>query len=218
MARKPSARNPARKAGIQEFLQRLEQAHPDARLALDFSSPLELLMALILAAQCTDERVNQVTRLLFRKYRTARDYAQAAPEVLEEEVRSTGFYRNKARSIRACCRELGERFGGEVPGRIEDLVSLPGVGRKTAGIVLGNAFGTPAIGVDTHTMRLAFRMGFSGQKDPDRIEEDLCGIVPREQWVRFCHLMQFHGRRICQARKPQCPSCPLEDICPKRGL
>ncbi len=206
------------KAGIGEWIRRLEEAHPDAAIALRFSNPLELLVALILAAQCTDERVNEVTQSLFRAYRSARDYAQAPQEKLEAEIRPTGFFRNKARAIRACCKELVERFGGEVPPRLEDLLTLPGVGRKTANIILGNAFGQAAIGVDTHVKRLANRMGFSRQSDPDRIEEDLCAIVPREKWVRFCHLLQFHGRRICTARSPKCPACPVEDLCPKVGV
>ncbi len=203
---------------MKAWIRRLEKAHPDAGQALTFSTPLELLIALILAAQCTDERVNQVTRSLFKKYRTAEDFAQAAQDTLEGEIRSTGFFRNKAKAIRSCCREIVDRFGGEVPESTEDLVSLPGVGRKTANIVIGNAFGKPAIGVDTHVKRLARRMGFSEQEDPDRIEKDLCEIVPRKNWVRFCHLLQFHGRRICLARKPRCDSCPVEDLCPKIGV
>jgi endonuclease III len=203
---------------IAEWIRRLEAAHPDARLSLDYSSPLDLLVALILAAQCTDERVNLVTRTLFQKYRSAEDYARASREDLEEQIRSTGFFRNKAKAIIACSQEIVDRFQGRVPDRIEDLVSLPGVGRKTGNIVLGNAFGTPAIGVDTHVKRLAGRMGFSREKDPDRIEEDLCRIVPREHWVRFCHLLPFHGRRVCTARKPGCTACPVEDLCPKVGI
>lgn len=205
-------------AEMREWIRRLEAAHPDARQALAYSTPLELLVALILAAQCTDERVNQVTERLFRKYRSAEDYARVSPETLEEEIRPTGFYRNKAKAIRSCCREIVDRFGGQVPQAVEDLVSLPGVGRKTANIVIGCAFGRPAIGVDTHVKRLAVRMGFSAEKDPDRIEQDLCRIVPRERWVRFCHLLQFHGRRICLARRPRCSSCPCEDLCPKIGV
>lgn len=206
------------KAGIGEWIRRLEEAHPDAAIALKYSNPLELLVALILAAQCTDERVNEVTRSLFRAYRSARDYAQAAQEKLEAEIRPTGFFRNKAKAIRQCCKELVERFGGEVPSRLEDLLTLPGVGRKTANIILGNAFGQAAIGVDTHVKRLSNRMGFSRQSDPDCIEEDLCAIVPREKWVRFCHLLQSHGRRICTARSPKCPVCPVADLCPKIGV
>ena len=159
-----------------------------------------------------------MTETLFRKYRKALDFVRSPDDVLEEEIRPTGFYRNKARAIRKCCAELVDRHGGEVPGRLEELVALPGVGRKTANIVLGNAFGVPAIGVDTHVKRLSIRMGFTTRKDPDRIEEDLCGIVPRKHWVRFCHLLQVHGRRMCKARKPQCAACPLQDICPKVGV
>ena len=205
-------------ADANEWIRRLEEAHGDAKQALDYSSPLELLVALILAAQCADERVNQVTKPLFKKYRGAEAYARAAQETLEEEVRSTGFYRNKAKAIRASCREIVDRFGGNVPEGVEDLVSLPGVGRKTANILIGNAFGRPAIGVDTHVKRLSLRLGFSEQTDPDRIEKDLCQLVPKKSWVRFCHLLQFHGRRICKARKPLCDSCPGEDLCPKIGV
>lgn len=208
----------AGKVGIGEWIRRLEEAHPDAAIALKYSNALELLVALILAAQCTDERVNEVTRSLFRAYRSARDYAQVPQEKLEAEIRPTGFFRNKAKAIRECCKELVERFGGEVPSRLEDLLTLPGVGRKTANIILGNAFGQAAIGVDTHVKRLSNRMGFSRRSDPDRIEEDLCAIVPREKWVRFCHLLQFHGRRICTARSPKCSVCPVEDLCPKIGV
>ena len=225
MATKKKAGEPRMKSGAAQknidaklWIDRLEKAHPDARLALNFSTPLELLVALILAAQCTDDRVNQVTPSLFRKYPSARSYAEAPQEVLEEEIRTTGFYRNKAKSIRACCKELAERFRGEVPARLEDLLSLPGVGRKTANIVLGNAFGIAAIGVDTHVARLAWRMGFTTRDDPDGIEQDLCKIVPQEHWVRFCHLLQFHGRRICKARGPDCPICPLIDLCPRKGV
>lgn len=205
-------------AEIGDWIRRLEEAHPDASIALRFSTPLELLVALILAAQCTDEKVNEVTRSLFQRYRSARDYAEAPQEKLEAEIRPTGFFRNKAKAIRACCRQLVERFGGEVPSRLEDLLSLPGVGRKTANIILGNAFRQAAIGVDTHVKRLSNRMGFSRRTDPDRIEEDLCALVPREKWVRFCHLLQFHGRRICTARSPRCAVCPVEDLCPKIGV
>jgi endonuclease-3 len=218
MKKAKKKRETPKSVDVKEWIRRLERTHGDAELALEFSTPLELLVALILAAQCTDERVNQVTRPLFKKYREAADYEKVAQEVLEDEVRSTGFYRNKAKAIRSCCGQLVERFGGEVPDRVEDLVSLPGVGRKTANIIIGNAFGRPAIGVDTHVKRLARRMGFSRQSDPDRIEGDLCELVPKKNWVRFCHLLQFHGRRICVARKPRCDSCPGADICPRIGI
>ncbi len=201
-----------------EWIRRLEDAHGDAKQALLYATPLELLVALILAAQCTDERVNEVTRSLFQKYRAAEDYANADPATLEQEIRSTGFYRNKAKAIRACCREIVERFDGRVPEGVDELVGLTGVGRKTANIVIGSAFGRPAIGVDTHVKRLARRMGLSAQTDPDKIERDLCEVVPKKHWVRFCHLLQFHGRRICLARKPKCDICPLEDLCPKTGV
>ncbi len=206
------------RARVREIITILERTHPDARLALEFSNPLELLVALILAAQCTDERVNQVTRSLFKKYRTARAYAETPQEVLEAEIKTTGFYRAKAKSIRACCKELVSRFDGNVPDALEQLVGLPGVGRKTANILLGNAFGKPAIGVDTHVMRLSQRMGLTRHKDPDRIEQDLSRIVPEHTWVRFCHLLQFHGRRICTARSPQCSSCPITTLCPRVGI
>lgn len=208
----------AKNRDMGEWIRRLEAAHPDAGIALTFTTPLELLVALILAAQCTDERVNRVTASLFQEFRTAEEFARAPREVLEERIRSTGFFRNKARAITGCCTELAERFQGRVPDRIEDLLTLPGVGRKTANIVLGCAFGIPAIGVDTHVKRLAGRMGFSSRQDPDRIEEDLCRIVPRRKWVRFCHLLQFHGRRVCTARKPACAACPVESLCPKLGV
>lgn len=199
---------------VKQIISRLERTHPDARLDLVFSSPLELLVALILAAQCTDDRVNAVTRSLFARYRRAEDYAREQPEKLEAAIRSTGFYRQKAKSLRACCRELVERFQGRVPDQLEDLLSLPGVGRKTANILRGNAFGQPGIGVDTHVARLSQRLGLTAERDPDRIEADLHRLVPEKQQVRFCHLLQYHGRRVCVARKPRCPGCVLEPLCP----
>ncbi len=200
---------------MQRILDRLAAAHPDAKLALDFTTPLELLIALILAAQCTDERVNQLTAsLLFKKYRRPLDYASATSDELEKDIHSTGFYRNKARAIQACCAQLIERFGGEVPRTFAELVSLPGVGRKTANILLGNAFGVSAIGVDTHVSRLAQRLGFTVQSDPDKIEADLTQMVDPAWQIRFCHLIQTHGRRVCAARKPQCATCVLADLCP----
>lgn len=199
---------------MKKILVHLEKAHPDAKLALDFKSPLELLIALILAAQARDDLVNQVTAELFKIYRSAADYAGAPPADLERAVGKINFYRNKAKSIRNCCRELVGRFGGKVPDHLADLVSLPGVGRKTANIVLGNAFGQQAIGVDTHVMRLSQRLGFTRQSDPDKIEADLMTVVPERQRVRFCHLMQYHGRRVCAAKKPKCPDCTIKALCP----
>jgi endonuclease-3 len=199
---------------IKRLIAALEGAHPAARLALDFRSPLELLVALILAAQCTDAKVNEVTATLFKRLRSARDYADVAQEQLEEWIRPTGFYRQKAKALRACCRELVDRFGGAVPRHREALLTLPGVGRKTANVLLGNAFGVPGIGVDTHVSRLSQRLGLTTATHPDKIEAELAGIVPSDRQVRFCHLLQFHGRRICLARKPNCPQCVLRTLCP----
>jgi len=199
---------------VAAILAGLNQAYPDTTLALNFSSPLELLIALILAAQCTDERVNAVTAMVFKKYPTAKAWAGANRQVLEQELKSVSFYRNKAKAIQACCQELVARFRGEVPQILEELVSLPGVGRKTANVLRGNAFGQPAIGVDRHVGRLAQRMGLTTETDPDKIELDLNVLVPDESKVRFCHLMQTHGRLQCLARTPQCATCPVRSSCP----
>ena len=197
------------------IIARLKKAYPDAKLALDFSSPFELLIALILAAQCTDERVNEVTgSLLFKKYRSPADYVRVPAAELEADIRPTGFYRNKTKAIQACCQQLIEQFGGRVPETLEELTSLRGVGRKTANIVRGNAFGQPAIGVDTHVMRLSQRLGLTTQHDPDKIEADLTRIVPKKEQTHFCHLLQYHGRRTCLARKPRCPECVIAALCP----
>jgi endonuclease-3 len=202
------------KANVKQVVDRLEKVHPDAKLDLDFSNPLQLLIALILAAQARDDLVNKVTVELFKANRTAADYVNLPLEKLEGQIGKINFYRNKAKSIHNCCEQLINRFGGKVPDNLEDLVSLPGVGRKTANIVLGNGFGQQAIGVDTHVMRLSQRLGFTTKTDPDKIEADLMAIVPEKQRVRFCHLMQYHGRRVCLAKKPKCPECTIKDICP----
>jgi endonuclease III len=199
---------------VKKIIGRLEKVHPDAKLDLDFANPLELLIALILAAQARDDLVNKVTAELFKTNRTAADYASTPLPKLQSQIGKINFYRNKAKSIHNCCKELVERFGGKVPDNLEDLVSLPGVGRKTANIVLGNAFGKQTIGVDTHVMRLSQRLGFTTKTDPDKIEADLTEIVPERQRVRFCHLMQYHGRRVCVAKKPRCPECTVKDLCP----
>jgi endonuclease III len=200
---------------VSTIIARLKKAHPDAKLALKFSSPFELLIALILAAQCTDERVNEVTgSLLFKKYRAPADYVRVPAAELEADIRPTGFYRNKTKAIQGCCRQLVERFDGQVPRTLAELTGLRGVGRKTANIVLGNAFGQPAIGVDTHVMRLSQRLGLTTQSDPDKIEADLTALVPTREQTHFCHLLQYHGRRVCVARKPQCPACVIDDLCP----
>jgi endonuclease-3 len=199
---------------VKKIIRQLEQVHSDAKLDLDFSNPLQLLIALILAAQARDDLVNQVTVELFKKYRTAEDYARIPLEKLQEQLRKINFYRNKARSIHNCCTEIVKRFNGKVPERLEDLLSLPGVGRKTANIVLGNAFGQQTIGVDTQVMRLSQRLGLTTNTNPDKIEFDLTPLVPEKQRVRFCHLLQYHGRRVCFAKKPRCPDCTIRNLCP----
>ena len=202
-------------APIDEVIERLKKEYPDAATELRWSNPLELLVATILSAQTTDVRVNQVTGNLFGRYRTAEDYAGADPEQLEEEIRPTGFYRNKARSLQGMARSLVENHGGEVPRAMADLVALPGVGRKTANVVLGNAFGiNEGVVVDTHVRRLSNRLGLSGNKDPVKIERDLLKVVPERDRTVFSHLLILHGRRICKSRKPDCPNCSLNDICP----
>jgi endonuclease III len=212
MATRPQRR--AASPPIDKIIVALERAHPDATLALDFSTPLELLVALILAAQCTDAKVNEVTATLFKRFRSARDFADVTQEELEQLVRPTGFYRQKAKAVRACCQALVERFDGAVPKDLDALLTLPGVGRKTANILLGNAFGIPGIGVDTHVGRLAQRLGLTKEDDPDKIEADLVKIVPVAKQIHFCHLLQYHGRRICAARKPSCPACVVLALCP----
>lgn len=212
-ARKTTAKMVSPKRTIEKIIERLEKTHPDAKLDLDFTTPLELLVALILAAQARDDLVNQVTSELFPKYRAAKDYAQIPLSKLEDQVRRINFYRNKARSIQQCCRQIVKRFNGEVPASLEDLLVLPGVGRKTANIVLGNAFGQDTIGVDTHVMRLSQRLGLTKNTNPDKIEADLMGIVTEKRRVRFCHLLQYHGRRVCLAKKPRCPDCTVRSFC-----
>jgi endonuclease-3 len=198
---------------------RLAKAYPDARCALEHGSPLELLVATILSAQCTDVRVNQVTPALFRKYRTAADYARAPAGELEDAIRSTGFFNAKARSLRRAGAAIAAEHGGKVPDTMEELVRLPGVGRKTANVVLGNAFGKDeGFVVDTHVGRLARRLGFTRHTDPDKIEEDLIAIVPKGRRTMAAHELIFHGRSICMARKPRCEVCPVNPLCPKIGV
>ncbi|MEW6381289.1 MAG: endonuclease III [bacterium] len=206
--------NSAESERISEIISILKSTYPEAKTALRFSSPLELLISTILSAQCTDERVNKVTRTLFAKYPSAKAYARADLAELEEDIRPTGFFHNKARNIKACCEHLEEKFQGEVPNRLEDLTQLPGVGRKTANVVLGNAFNIPGLVVDTHVKRVAGRLGLTSQKDPDKIEQELMSIIPREEWIQFSHLLIFHGRAICKAPKPSCPICPVARLCP----
>jgi endonuclease-3 len=212
--REPKTKAAASSARIKTILARLDKVHPDAKLDLDFKNPLELLVALILAAQARDDLVNRVTVDLFKQNRTAADYAAMPLPNLESRIRRINFYRNKAKSIHNCCKELVARFAGRVPDSLDELVSLPGVGRKTANIVLGNAFGRQTIGVDTHVLRLSQRLGLTKNTDPDRIEADLMKLVPAKLRVRFCHLLQYHGRRVCVAKKPRCPQCVIRDLCP----
>jgi endonuclease-3 len=211
---KPNPKIALIRARVKKIIQRLDKAHPDAKLALDYTNPLELLVSLILAAQARDDLVNQITPALFAKYRTAKDYAAAPREELWEHVRRINFSGVKSRRIKDCCEELVRKFNGEVPRNLEDLLTLPGVGRKTANIVLGNAFGQQTIGVDTHVMRLSQRLGLTKNTNPDKIEFDLMEVVPEDKRVRFCHLLQYHGRRVCVAKKPKCPVCVINELCP----
>jgi endonuclease-3 len=193
----------------------LGKEYPEARCMLDYTNPLELLVATILASQCTDKQVNKVTLSLFKKYKSAGDYVKAPQEILEEDIRSTGFYRNKAKSLKKCCQSLLDNYKGKVPADMESLLALGGVGRKTANCVLGNAFSIPGIVVDTHVLRLSRRMGFTEEKQADKVEKDLMQLIPQDEWTRFSHVMADHGRAICSARKPLCDDCPVAHLCPK---
>ncbi|HEX3717316.1 MAG TPA: endonuclease III [Verrucomicrobiae bacterium] len=201
-------------ARVVKIIKRLKQTYPDARLALDFSNPLELLIALILAAQARDTRVNVVTTELFKKYRTAADWADAPAATLQKEISEITFFRNKTRSIQGACRMLVEKFGGVVPDNLEDLLTLPGVGRKTGNVLLGNAFGRLTIGVDRHVARVSGRLELTKETEPDLIEADLMKIAPEKDRVKLCLLFQDHGRQICVAKKPKCPECPINSLCP----
>jgi endonuclease III len=198
-----------------QIIARLAEAYPDAKVALHFSNALECLVATILSAQCTDEKVNEVTSALFQKYRSAEDYLKVPEDELKADVKPTGFFNQKAISIRAACQRIVEVYDGEVPCSMDDLLTLRGVARKTANIVLGNACGiVEGIAVDTHVRRVSNRLGFSGQSDPIKIEQDLMSLVPRERWFDFTYVLIDHGRAICQAKKPRCPECPVEPLCP----
>ena len=204
-----------RQQRLAQILTMLQDTYPDARCALLFSTPLELLIATLLSAQCTDERVNVVTRTLFQKYSTAADYAAADFDELAKDIQSTGFYRQKAQSIQRCCAILLTQYHGKIPVTMEELVRLPGVGRKTANVLLGNALHRPqGIAVDTHVKRLAQRLGLTTAANPDTIEQDLLVLVSRNMWTLFSHLLIFHGRAICKARAPQCDRCPVQQLCP----
>ena len=229
-AKRPDAKTPRRQAKqgaargakvpppterIGPIIARLEERYPEARCSLSHADPLELLVATILSAQCTDARVNQVTKTLFRTYRTASDYATADPAGFENEIRSTGFFRNKTKSVLGMAAALAERFDGRVPDTMDDLLTLPGVGRKTANVVLGNAFGKDeGVVVDTHVARISGLLGLSAESDPEKIEADLMALVPRRRWTLFPHLLIHHGRAVCIARRPKCAECPLAGLCP----
>jgi endonuclease-3 len=202
-----------------EIVRRLKNEYPDAHCALNHTNAFELLISTILSAQCTDERVNIVTENLFRKYRTPRDYVEVSAQELETDIHSTGFFRNKAKNIQSACRKIIEDFGGEIPQRMDELLTLNGVARKTANVVLGNAFGIASgVVVDTHVARVSQRLALTAETVPEKIEKDLSAIVPREDWILFPHLLISHGRKICQARKPKCGECVLNDVCPKIGV
>jgi endonuclease-3 len=215
LLRKSAPANPDEKARVAKIVGLLEKEHPDARIALNYLNPLELLVATILSAQCTDQRVNIVTKTLFKKYRRAEDYANADLKELEQDIKSTGFYRNKARNIKKCCQMLVEKFNSQIPKTMEEILELPGVARKTANIVLSNAYGiVEGIAVDTHVRRLAKRLGLTSNEEPVKIEQDLMKLVPRNKWMKFTDLLIFHGRRVCTAKKPKCEACVINKLCP----
>lgn len=210
---------PDKKKHTDEIIKRLKKEYPDAHCALRHTSAFELLVATILSAQCTDERVNIVTETLFRKYRAPQDYLDVVPEELERDIHSTGFFRNKARSIQGACQKIIELYDGEIPRTMEELLVLNGVARKTANVVLGNAFGIASgVVVDTHVSRLAQRLGLTAETTPEKIENDLSELVEQKNWIMFPHWLISHGRAVCQARKPKCSECMLNDICPKIGV
>jgi endonuclease-3 len=197
----------------------LREHYPDAKCELDYETPLQLLIATILSAQCTDERVNLVTKSLFHKYSDAASYANAPQKDLEREIQSTGFYHNKAKSIQSCCQSLLERYNGQIPQDIEKMIELPGIGRKTANVVLGTVYGIASgIVVDTHVTRVSQRLGLTQEKNPEKIEKDLLGQFPAKEWIAISNRLVHHGRYVCTARKPQCNSCPLGSICPRIGV
>ena len=226
-AARPSGRTKGSRAGaaspkaagtdprrVQAILRKLDEAYPEVTCALVHEDPFQLLISTILSAQCTDERVNQVTRTLYQKYKTPKDFAYADPSELEQEIRPTGFFRNKTKSILGASKKIVEEFGGEVPRTMEELLSLPGVARKTANVVLGTAFGIASgIVVDTHVMRLSNRLDLSRNTDPKKIEQDLMQVIPRDKWILFSHQLIWHGRKVCAARKPKCAECNLEALC-----
>lgn len=218
-AKKRATDLPELRASVKKIIRLFKRAYPDAKCSLNHSNPFELLIATILSAQCTDQRVNIVTADLFRKYRRPEDYLQVSEKELQKDIRTTGFFRNKTKSIRGAAKMLIEKYGGQVPESMDELLELPGVARKTANVVLGNAFGIKAgVVVDTHVTRLSHRLGLTKQKTAEKIELDLIEIVPRKEWVIFPHLMIYHGRKICKARSPLCAECVVEKHCPSSSL
>jgi endonuclease-3 len=201
-----------------QIVRLLKKQYPDAKCALNYENPLQLLVATVLSAQCTDVRVNMVTPALFARYPKAESFANAEPRELEEAIKSTGFFRNKARSIQASAKRIVSDHGGEVPNTLEELVHLPGVGRKTANVILGNAFNVPGITVDTHVRRVSYRLGLTKHAIPEKIEQDLMELIPKKEWTAFSHRMIFHGRQVCHARKPRCEICILNKVCPQIGV
>lgn len=207
------------KQRTRKIIAKLRKAYPDAHCSLNHSNPFELLIATILSAQCTDERVNIVTADLFRKYRSCEDYVNVAPAELEQDIHSTGFFRNKTKSIQGACKKMLEEHGGQVPNDVEKLLELPGVARKTANVVMGNAFGVASgVVVDTHVSRLSQLLGLTKETQPEKIERDLMELVPKKDWIDFSHLLIFHGRQVCKARRPECGRCVIEPLCPSSLL
>lgn len=203
---------------VRRLLKKLQEAYPDAKCALNFESPLQLLIGTILAAQCTDARVNQITPGLFAKYPNAASFAKVSPGELEKDIHSTGFFRNKAKNIVACCQRIVSEYGGEVPNTMEDLLTLAGIGRKSANVILSESFGIPGITVDTHLGRLSRRIGLTVNTHPEKVERDLMVLLPRKHWIAFNHRIIIHGRRVCHSRKPDCDGCFLKRMCPKMGV
>jgi endonuclease-3 len=217
-AQTPPPKLPPAKERVGPILEVLARHYPDTFTGLTYESPLQLVVATILSAQCTDKRVNQVTPALFARYQTAREFAEADPKELQQLIKSTGFYRNKTKNIQACCKAIVEQFAGEVPAKLDDLVTLPGVGRKTANVILGEAFRTPGITVDTHVGRVARRLGLTRHRNPVKVERVLMELIPEADWTAASHQLIDHGRKVCYARKPRCQKCPLAGLCPKLGV
>lgn len=201
---------------VTEIIKIFDRLYPEAGCSLEYKDPLQLLVAAQLSAQCTDARVNIVTKTLFQKYKNVYDFAEADLEELQEDIRSTGFYRNKAKNIKNCCKMIIDEFGGMIPDNMDDMLKLPGVGRKTANLILGDIFGIPGIVVDTHAKRLAKRIGLTENDNPEKIEYDLMKVVPKAEWTRFCHQLVLHGRAVCTARNPKCGKCLVNEFCPNK--